>query len=179
MPLGLVVYKGKSIWRLKYFWKFIWLSFFGALLFHSLLEEYLFNIKAYYYGVKMSSAGAFPRLMMNVLPAIIFLSLRKRFNLNIVELRLWISMSVLSIILLPLFAILPSSSAVDRLGFYLIPVQLFVFSRLPLLFQQGLSRQTLTAFLIMGYATVQFTFLNFGTHSYGWIPYKNYLWEIF
>jgi hypothetical protein len=179
IPIGLIAYNTKSIWRLKYFWKFIWLSLIGTILFYSLLEEYLFIIKNYYYGIKMTSAGAVPRLLLNVLPAIIFLMLRKRFNLNLVELRLWTCMSVISIIFLPMIAVLPSSSAVDRLGFYLIPIQLFVFSRLPFLFQQGFNRQTLTAFIIMGYAILQFTFLIYGTHAHGWIPYKNYLWETF
>ena len=178
-PLGLVAYRAKNIWQLKYLWALIWLSFVGTLLFHNFLEEYLATIKAYYYGMKMSSGGAFIRLTMNALPAIIFLVLRKRFNLSTAELRLWIWMSILSIMLLPLIELLPSSSAVDRLGYYLIPIQLFVYSRLPLLFQQGFSRQALTLLLISGYALVQFTFLNYGSHAHGWLPYKNYLWVAF
>jgi hypothetical protein len=178
MPLALSAFKVKSIWKLKYLWTLIWLSFIGTLLFYSLLVEYLADLRNYYFGIKMSSGGSYIRAIMNVIPAITFLVLRKRFNLDLLELRLWTLMSIFCVLLFPLIEILPSSSAVDRVGWYFIPIQLFVYSRLPLFFQRKVSRTVVTLTIITVYAFVQFTFLNFGSHAHGWIPYKNYLWEI-
>ncbi len=126
----------------------------------------------------MVSGGAIIRTLMNALPATIFLLFRKRFHLDLVESRLWGWVSIVSIICVALTMLLPSSSAVDRVSWYLIPIQLFVYSRIPLLVKSGYSRQTLTFLIIIAYAMVQLVFLNFGTHASGWLPYKFYPLEV-
>ena len=179
MPLGFLANKSKNFLSLRGFWALIWLSLIGAFLVDRLLSEFLEINIAYYWALQMNSAGAFIRAVMCAMPATIFLLFRKRFNLNLVELRLWTLMSIASILLVPLTKVLSSSTAVDRVGWYLIPVQLFVYSRLPLLFQDRISRQTLIVLLISVSALVQFVFLNFGHFTHGWLPYKFYPFEFF
>lgn len=179
MPLGLIVCKSKRFWQAKNFWTWIWMGVIGILLFYYLLSEYLDVLKRYYFGIRMTSDGAFIRAMMCAIPATIFLLFRKQFNLSLVQQRLWTWISIASITCFAMVEILPSSSAVDRFAYYLIPIQLFVYSRLPLLFQRGISRQALTLTIITCYAIIQFVFLNYAAHAHGWLPYKFYPLEAF
>jgi hypothetical protein len=81
-----------------------------------------------------------------------------------------------SIVTLGLFAISPSSTAIDRISLYLIPIQMLVFSRLPTAFpghREGTKNQLMLV-LIAYCAIVQFVWLNYATHSYLWVPYQLY-----
>ena len=65
--------------------------------------------------------------------------------------------------------VLPSTTVVDRLSLYLIPLQLAVLPRLAYLF----GRRSFGRFLVMLYAAlVLFVWLNFATHSEYWVPYR-------
>jgi hypothetical protein len=179
LPLGFLANRSNSFLNLTSFWILFWLILAYALLVDSLLVEFLEVNITYYSSLRLTSNGAFIRVLMCAIPATIFLLLRKRFNLNLVELRLWTWMSIASILLVSLVNVLPSSAAVDRVGWYLIPVQIFVYSRLPFLFRSGFSRQTLIFLFIFLSASVQFVFLNFSIFAYGWLPYKFYPFEVF
>eukprot|EP01037_Dinobryon_pediforme_P016825 gene16825-17006_t len=51
-----------------------------------------------------------------------------------VEMRLWLSFSMMAFLLVLAFILSPSSTAVDRVGLYILPLQLVVFSQLPGIF---------------------------------------------
>ncbi|MCX7032362.1 MAG: EpsG family protein, partial [Arenimonas sp.] len=84
--------------------------------------------------------------------------------------KLWLWIAVFAVVCLPLVGL--ASTAVDRVALYLIPLQLFVFSRIPLLATTVKMRTFLVVAVIAYYALVQFVWLNFATHAYGWVPYK-------
>jgi hypothetical protein len=88
----------------------------------------------------------------------------------------WISLAALTFIVL--LATSPSSTAVDRVALYWIPLQLFVWSRLPQAMgrQVGTQRQWLAVVLAYSVA-VQYVWLFHADHSWAWIPYKFYPWE--
>ena len=67
---------------------------------------------------------------------------------------------------------LVSSTAVDRVALYLIPLQLFVFARLPRLAATTKTRTLVVLGIVGYYASVQFVWLNFATDSAGWGPYQ-------
>jgi hypothetical protein len=151
-----------------------WVVTIGFVLYYFILEDILRTLLIYYFGIKMTSSGALPRVLMNVVPAVIFLLFHKRLQLTILEKRISFLMALASIGCLFAFPFIPSTSAIDRVAMYLIPVQLVVYSRLPLLFAPGFSMQTVKVFIILGYALVLFVYLNYGTHAPGWLPYKFY-----
>ena len=69
----------------------------------------------------------------------------------------------------------PASTAIDRVGLYLLPMQLFVFSQLPEVFESSHKNNMIwVGFVIFYYATVEFVWLNFATHAFAWIPYNFY-----
>jgi hypothetical protein len=72
----------------------------------------------------------------------------------------------------------PSSTAVDRVALYWIPLQLFVWSRVPQAMGKKSDTQRQWLFLVLGYAcAVHFVWLFFADHRKSWLPYKFYPWE--
>ena len=67
----------------------------------------------------------------------------------------------------------PSSTAVDRLGLYLIPLQLLVLSRIPDSFAvYEASARRLSGLVVLYSAAVMFVWLNFASHAGYWLPYR-------
>jgi hypothetical protein len=129
-----------------------------------------------YVGTHYNSSGAAIRIAMNIVPAVVFLIFRKRFSQDRDEERLWTIFSLASFAALGLLIVSPSSTAVDRLSLYLIPLQLFVLSRVPVVFSNEQTPSVAARWSVVAYsATVQFIWLNFADNASAWIPYHNYL----
>ena len=70
----------------------------------------------------------------------------------------------------------PSSTAVDRSSLYLIPLQLFVLSRVPLAFSNKPTPSVFLKIAVILYSmVVQFIWLNYADNARDWVPYHNYL----
>src|SRR5918994_875716 len=110
---------------------------------------------------------------MNALPAIFFLLKRRSFALGRSEQKLWTYISLISLGAVAALVLTPSSTAVDRLALYGMPIQLSVWSRLPDAIGRGWS-----AFVVYGcvaYSSlVLVTWLLFAAHSPYWLPYQLY-----
>lgn len=152
----------------------LWIGFWVGLM--TLLGGYLFLFDSAdalwtnYVEADYQSSGGFIRVMMNAVPALLFVLLRNRLDLNPSESRLWWWMAVLSIVCIPL--VLLSSTATDRVALYLIPIQLFVFARLHLISADLVWRSMIVLGVVAYYALVQFVWLNFAVHSSYWLPYQ-------
>jgi hypothetical protein len=143
----------------------------AALMYSLLLEdtaEQLWNI--YIKADVMQSSGGAIRVAMNVLPAILLLRFPRQLVPDPQERKLWVWMALFALSCVPL--VLIASTAVDRVALYLIPLQLFVFSRVPWLAKTARNRGPLVAFTVVYYAVVQFVWLNFATHATFWVPYE-------
>jgi hypothetical protein len=68
-----------------------------------------------------------------------------------------------------------SSTAVDRLALYLIPLQLFVGSRLPDTRLFGINASQWNQMLILFSLAVLLVWLLFAGNSHAWLPYRNLL----
>lgn len=152
------------------------LSLVGALgAFYALFEVFLApSIEHFvenYIEREYSSQGALIRIAMNVLAASLFLLRRRAFGFAPVEDRLWFYFSLASFAALVGLAISPSSTAVDRLSLYIMPLQLVVLSRVPFIF---VSRRFGTAVVVTFAFAVQFVWLNFAIHARYWVPYQLY-----
>jgi hypothetical protein len=144
-------------------------------LFDSLLEDRVERFTENYLEAGMASEGAFVRIVMCALPAVIFLVWRRRFGLAAIEDRLWVIMAILSVTALGAFFVLPSSTVVDRLALYLIPIQLLVLARLPGLLAGSVAQYRTYAIGIVAYsAAILAIWLNFASHAYAWVPYGFY-----
>ena len=152
--------------------------FATTLLFILLLQESVDHLYQGYIVAEYESSGAAVRVAMNALPAALFILYRKRFNLNESEKKFWTAISFCALMFIVLLHVSPSSTAVDRLSLYWIPLQLFVWSRLPDVIGRSRTAKKVLVFLVITYcAVIHFVWLNFSPHSVLWIPYKFYPWE--
>jgi len=151
----------------------------GPLIFILFLQESVDRLIAGYVSDGMESSGAFIRVSMNALPAGVFLFLRRRFALSESDRGFWTWMSFGALLFLPALALSPSSTAVDRVALYWIPIQIFVWSRLPQAVSIGPRLERLLRQFVIAYSlAVLLVWLLFGDHAFAWIPYRFYPWEL-
>lgn len=154
-----------------------WVGVTATILFFLLLQEYVDNLFMGYIDAKYESSGAAIRIAMNALPAALFLLMRKRFRLPPAQRSFWTWMAWVALAFVVLLYVSPSSTAVDRVALYLIPLQLFVWSRVPDAMGSLGSTKAGWVYAVVAYsATVHFVWLFFATHAGGWLPYQSYFW---
>jgi predicted secreted protein len=173
------------------YWTLLWVGLVAVVAYKLMLENDVENLYTNYVQAEYQSSGTLPRLLMNGLPAAAFFVWRSRFRFTESDARLWTWFSILSFVLLGLFLVSPSTTAVDRIALYLLPLQLVVFSHLPLALNETKSPEAITngavsvqptlnrknvmttvAAILAYYAVALFVWLNFGANSFGWIPYQ-------
>lgn len=129
-------------------------------------------INGYIVSQQMQSEGAAIRVVMNALPGLVFLIWGKRLNLPTQEHRLWFGIATLTIACLIGLKVVPSTTVVDRIALYAIPVQLFVGSRIPDLGLLRIDARALTIMVVGLAVAVQFVWLFFAKTSFAWLPYQ-------
>jgi len=127
-----------------------------------------------YVEARYTSQGAWIRVILVLVPAIILLARRGRLGFGQQEEQVWRYIAVTACVMPVILIATPSSTAVDRMALYLLPLQIVVLSRVHLLFAKprtGIAAVILYSFL------VQFVWLNFAQHSKLWVPYRSFLIE--
>ena len=158
-------------------WTLLWVGVSSIVFYVLLLQESVDVLNAGYLTAQYQSQGAGIRVAMNAVPAVLFLCFRRRFVMPQEERMFWTWMSWGALGLVGWLAISSSSTAVDRVALYWIPLQLFVFSRLPnaLGNSKGLNSMWVRWVVIYS-AAVLFVWLVFAQTAFAWLPYQFYLW---
>lgn len=131
------------------------------------MEHYIQN----YVDAGYSSQGAAIRMAMSALSAAVLFAAGRRLGFSEIELRVWRNFSIVTIGLVVALGISSSSTAVDRLALYVLPLQLAVLGRLPALASNWRSWRI---GVVAGEAFVLFTWLMFALHARYWLPYRFY-----
>lgn len=144
----------------------------ACLLFYDLfLADSVEGFVKNYVEAEYSSQGALVRVIMNLVPAVLFLLFRRRLLFSPASERVWRFFALAALLMPVLLILLPSSTAVDRLALYLIPLQVAVLPRIKYLIRG----QILGKFLVLAYSgLVLFVWLNFAVHAEHWLPYRIY-----
>lgn len=174
IPLAAVAGSQRRVWNL------VWIAAATVALFVLMVQESLEALAINYIVREYESQGAGVRIAMNAVPATLFLLLRPRFRLLPAQQTFWSWMSIGALLFIALLAVSPSSTAVDRVALYWIPLQLFVLARLPDALGPRAARNEGWAIAVVGYsALVLFVWLVFGNYSWSWLPYRFYPFELF
>ena len=154
------------------------LAMLAILLYYFFVQASFDRMVVNYVEAEYSSQGAGIRVAMNLLPAAIFLFYAKRFGFAEQQEKLWRNFSIAAFVSLLLLFYLESSTAVDRLALYLIPLQLVVLSGVPTAFgNKGRPNGQYVALVIAYSAMIQFVWLNYAAHAGDWLPYTFFPWE--
>jgi EpsG family len=153
-------------------WTATWVGIVALLGAYLLVSDSVDRLWENYVEADYQSEGGLIRVLMNVLPALLLLYFRDRLFYTLDERRLWTWMAIFSLVALPL--VMLSSTAIDRVALYFIPIQMFTYSRLPYLLPSG-DELNIVVWGVLGYAAaVMFVWLNYAGHAHAWLPYKNY-----
>lgn len=167
LPLGIFLYGKGIILRLLMIIPMI----YGA--WDLLLADAQSNLIYQYIDRNMQSAGAKIRVIMNLIPSLLFLMYRKKWKKSFNDYTFWFWVAIGSIVTMALVGV--ASTAVDRMALYFIPIQLAVYARLPYLARNQVSPAIMKVMIVVGYAAVLFVWLNYAAHAYAWVPYSNIL----
>jgi hypothetical protein len=144
------------------------------------LEESVASLQKNYLEAEYQSEGALIRLSMNAFPAALLIWKYRSFAAIMPQIRLWTWFALASLVLMGAFFVSPSSTAIDRIGLYLLPLQLVVFSYLPEAMgrQDGIKNNFWVGLIVTYYAIVEFVWLNYAIHAFAWFPYRWYPLEL-
>lgn len=172
MPLAILAGTKRKIWTA------LWVGLSSLLFYRLMLEDSVDNFTVNYIEAQYDSSGAAIRVAMNAVPAVLFLWFRRRFAMSQAERVFWSWMSLGALGFVVLLVVSPSSTAVDRVALYWIPLQLFVLSRLPNAIGSPNGLNSLLVTGVVAYsAAVLFVWLVFAAHAYAWLPYNNWVWS--
>ena len=182
-------------------WTAIWIGLTVFAAYTLLVAKEADAIYTNYVASDYQSDGTLIRLLMNAIPAVIYLRRQDRFEFPDSARRLWTWFSILSLGFLALFFFSSFSTAIDRIALYLLPLQMAVFSRLPHALSRRRSDSTADAiipfvssqndtyaydrdlinqikiYIIVYYGTVQFVWLTFSNYSSRWLPFQLYVFQ--
>lgn len=125
--------------------------------------------KQRYVVANIESFGALQHISLNAIPAMIYLVFIKKWrNIygknNLMELLSYLS-------LLSIAGLLFSSTAVDRLSLYLSPIQMLVYSTIPIVFKNKIY----SLIIVIIHVFILFLWLNYSSHAFTFLPYQNIL----
>ncbi len=148
---------------------------FAVILFYIFVYSSIDRMVENYVEADYEAAGAAVRILMTVVAAALFIVLRGRLGLPESAQPVWRNFSYAAIATLIMVMLSSSSVVLDRLALYLIPLQIVVFSRLPLaLNRTGKENGLVVLGVIAFYALVQLVWLQTAVNAIYWLPYKAY-----
>ena len=119
-----------------------------------------------------ASQGGFIRILMTALAGSAFILLSRRMPMEKHVRAFWFWASVMSLVFLALVQISPT--AVDRMGLYLLPLQVVVAGYSVAAFPKR-SASLVRVGIVGLYTAVLFTWLFFAANRGSWLPYQNWL----
>tara|TARA_Y100000590_G_scaffold468431_1_gene651182 strand:- start:424 stop:1461 length:1038 start_codon:yes stop_codon:yes gene_type:complete len=138
--------------------------------YYILLMDYS-RILSYILTTSYRSEGVYYRIIVNIIPSIIFILLYRKFDFNVFEKRF----ILLNIIFTFLFIFFASnySTFVDRFVFYFAIIQLLVFPKF--IFLNNRLSFLFLFISISYYFILMIGWFMFANHSSAWVPYNNLL----
>ena len=137
-----------------------------------LWDNYIWRYRNSGFDVALfQSIGASYRVWMNAIPAILFLLFWKKWVRYFDNSMLWVAIAIASIA--SVFFVGYFSTPIDRINIYLAPIQLYFWSRVPLVISNRMTRTLVILVTIIIYGFSLLFWLQLGINSGNWIPYRS------
>ena len=143
-----------------------------SILFYNLfLEKSVDMLVRNYVDAGYSSQGAAIRIALNFLPAALFIVRQRDFGFDERARKVYRNFAFVALMLPMVLVLSPSSTAIDRLALYILPLQVVILSRLPSAYKVP---GTGTFLVTIYSAAILFGWLTFARHAEYWLPYQLY-----
>ena len=129
-----------------------------------------------YIQKNIQSSGAFFHMMLNFVPAFIYILMYNKFRAIGESDGMTFTIAVSSILLTP--ALLISSTGADRLSLFLSAIQLKVYSALPYIQKKPSGRMLIQLCILIYAFGVMYVWLEYSNSAFAWIPYNTILSRI-
>jgi hypothetical protein len=150
-------------------------ALFAAILFYIFVYSSIDRMVENYVEEDYEAAGAAVRILMTAVAAVLFVALRDRLALPDGTRAIWRNFSYAALAAMIMIFLFSSTVVLDRLALYLIPLQIVVFSRLPMTVSKtGKESGLVVLGVISFYALVQLVWLQTAVNASYWLPYKAY-----
>ena len=133
----------------------------------TLIENYQIILE---YTATRYSAGAEIRTYLNVTPVLMSLFFWNRIKMISPDYKIIKWMAIAAILAIPALSL--GGTLIDRIGLYLIPLQVALWPRIIAVQSTVLLRTLWLSMVIVFYGLVLFVFFNFAVHASWWLPYK-------
>ncbi|WP_211838112.1 EpsG family protein [Proteus terrae] len=155
---------------------FLSILFISPVLFLVFYEK-IANQLHFYFENELHSDGGLLRLLINIIPSVLFFIFYKRWKkIYTKDTQLILILSLLSCLLL-VFQFFASTIS-DRIGLYLIILQLIIYPKILYLIKDKVIHSIFCLSIIAIYSSMLFVWLNYSPWAQCcWIPYKNYLFN--
>jgi EpsG family len=152
----------------------------GLWLLSTLILGNIQGLLAIYVEAEQQSGGAAIRLTLAVVTGLVFMVLPKAKEIYGARHPLWRNMAIASLVLVPAYALVQSSTIIDRIAVLFLPLQLVMFSGLSTaIVKTPLLRGGVLVAVAACQLAVLIVWLYFSANSFAWIPYRNVLFEQF
>jgi EpsG family len=141
----------------------------SLLLYFYFLKDSMNDLVHNYIEAEYQSQGALIRIIMNMIPAVLMWPFSRKLGFTPYEQKIWRNFSLAALMFFVLFWLIPSSTAVDRMSLYLLPLQVAVLTRVALLGTTPLSG---TVAVLAYVFAVEYTWLNYAQFADHWVPYR-------
>lgn len=149
-----------------------------ALAYFLFIAEHEVSLYEGYILERYASDGAAVRVLMNSAAAMVFLLARVLVDMPPSDKQFWTRFSLATLAFVPVLELSPSSTAVDRMALYFMPIQLVAFSYFPNVISRWGLRQFGILFVVGAYWLVMFVWFNYSNFYFAWLPYRFYPFEI-
>lgn len=171
LPFALFAFQ-RSTWQ-----TILGLIMAGTLVLALPLVDYADGLTAGYLDAEYQSEGALIRVIIVAVSAVVLLVCRRRLHLQAGTRGFWPLLAWGGLFLIPLVLFSSSSTAVDRLALYWLPLQLLVWSQAPDVFAVSHRGALLwVAIVTLSSGLMLLTWLFFAQHAHAWVPYQFYPW---
>ena len=126
-----------------------------------------------YVSQKIESFGALQHIALNAIPAIIYLIFIKKWNITYGKNNLISLLSYLSLLSLLGISLSSTSTAMDRLSLYLSPIQMLVYSSIPVVFKN----KFFSVIIVVMSLAILYAWLNYSNTAIDFLPYNNILFN--
>ena len=100
-----------------------------------------------------------------------------RISTSIYVIRLWKVVALSSFVMIIPLIIIDSTTLIDRILLYWLPLQLFVYGNIPVAYLRNKYIYITLYLMIVIYSLMVFAvWFTFANNSFSWVPYSNYLW---
>ncbi len=151
-------------------WSILWVGVITLIAGYLFIFDSADRLWENYVEADYQSEGGLIRVLMNAVPALLFVFLKNHLQLAHTQRRLWLMMSLFALACIPLVVL--SSTATDRVALYLMPLQLFLFARIYLVSDSPIWRSVIVLGVLFYYALVQLVWLTLANNAEAWLPYQ-------